>query len=122
MVLPDYGTVDYAIDGRPARSTYQVLDMLGTLAARIRMETFQGRTHQVRIHCARGLQAPIVLDRRYGGQEIMNRVKSPSFQKHHAQSQFCLHASTLSIPEFGVTVQAPVPNWWHNVMRELEMS
>lgn len=36
------------------------------------------------------------------------------------QERFFLHAQSLTIPEFDVDVQAPLPQWWTNTLDELE--
>jgi 23S rRNA pseudouridine1911/1915/1917 synthase len=60
--VPDAGTVNLAIDRRPAQSSFQTLERYGSLAAKLREITRQGRKHQVRLHCSKGLQTPILLD------------------------------------------------------------
>eukprot|EP00887_Chlorella_sp_A99_P003729 scaffold7.g3729.t1 len=48
-----------------AVSRYRVLAQTGSLAW-LELEPLTGRKHQLRLHCARGLGAPIVGDSRYG--------------------------------------------------------
>jgi 23S rRNA pseudouridine955/2504/2580 synthase len=123
------GSVDLDIDGRPAKSNYRVeKQFLNSGIARIKVETEQGRRHQVRIHCSQGLQAPILLDPLYGGQVVMSssssklhhlESSSSSLRKLRAAKRFCLHADRLSIPEQGIDVEAPLPEWWQELEEDL---
>ena len=120
--LPANGTMNVAIDGRPAVSSFQVLERYaGDLVTKIRVTTKQGRKHQVRIHCSKCLQAPILLDPLYGGESIMYRLPKDSCSKQYrAQQRFCLHADSLSIPDLGIPkVEAPLPEWWDSLVKEV---
>ena len=109
--ISDFGIVDLAIDQRPAQSTFEVLERYGDLAAKVKVKTRQGRKHQVRLHCSKGLGTPILLDPLYGGEQIMYHVESTTLTQSRARQQFCLHADRLSIPELDVNVETPVPDW-----------
>jgi len=67
--LEGEGNVDDPVDGRNARSHYQVLSHTPTLRTRwvtlVRLSPHTGRTHQLRIHMA-GLGHPILGDDLYG--------------------------------------------------------
>ena len=67
-----------------------------------------GRTHQLRIHAARGLRAPIVGDPVYGEREQppLSRMTAPD-------AGMLLHAWRLAVPrelKEEVDVTAPVPD------------
>ena len=122
---PNRGKVELAIRGKAATSSYRVVQRYGeSHVALLQVETHQGRKHQVRIHCSLGLQSPILLDPLYGGEAIMFRTKRESsnsiLPKLHSQKRFCLHAQTLSIPDFGIDVEAPTPEWWQDVINEVK--
>ena len=118
--LPMKGTIQVNIDGRPAKSNYKIEKQFGTTAfTRIKVETEQGRRHQVRIHCAQGLRAPILLDPLYGGQAILSTVTLPLLSTLKKEKKFCLHADTLSIAKYDVNVQAPLPQWWKQLEADL---
>lgn len=72
--LPQHVTFD--IDGRPSESEFRIRKPIGSLAMRVRVRTEQGRRHQVRIHCSRGLHAPILLDSLYGGLALLSKLKN----------------------------------------------
>jgi 23S rRNA-/tRNA-specific pseudouridylate synthase len=110
--LLESGSMNLAIGGRPAESRYTVLERMGSTVALLQIATHQGRKHQVRIHCSKGLNAPILLDPLYGGEKIMFQLKSSAIRHHRAKKRFCLHAATLAIPNFGIDVQTPIPDWW----------
>lgn len=81
--------------GKPARTHWRVVGRAGgrTLVA-FRPET--GRTHQVRVHAAAGLDAPVVGDPVYGT----------------ARAAMLLHAAALALPRSGkppVEARAPLP-------------
>lgn len=54
-----------AVHGKPAVTTYRVLARAGG-RTRVELSPRTGRTHQLRVHCAVGLGAPITGDRLYG--------------------------------------------------------
>jgi len=130
------------IDGRPATSKYTVEKRIGKYLTRLRVETEQGRRHQVRIHCSQGLKAPILLDPLYGGQSILstllkhsrrhreggangeneNTTDSTSILLRQARSsqKFFLHADSLRIDAVNIDVQAPLPDWWQQLEEELQ--
>ncbi|KAL9187005.1 hypothetical protein ACHAXT_010725 [Thalassiosira profunda] len=64
------GEIDVPVDGRPARSTYRVVEEYGERSAipealLLEVETLTGRKHQVRVHCSAALGRPIFLDPLY---------------------------------------------------------
>jgi len=112
-----------------------------TTAALLRVEPFTGRRHQVRIHCADALKAPVLLDPLYGlpvatetandttetGKNKKNRQKQKPPKGKAAQASppqakqaFCLHASSLAIPMLDVHVESPLPLWWQDKVGRLE--
>ena len=132
------GTERVEIDGRPSKSKYRVQASCGSLVKRIQVKTEQGRRHQVRLHCAQGLQTPILLDPLYGGRVIFSQLARKEddtvdavqrqqsrkqliarLSQHRSAQQFCLHADTLVIPSVGIRVEAPHPDWWQSLEAEL---
>ena len=59
------GTVELPIERQVAVSHYEVLGRQGSLAM-VRFDIETGRTHQIRIHAAKGLGCPLVGDSLYG--------------------------------------------------------
>jgi len=53
--------------GRRAVTSYRVLDYAGRTASWLALEPHTGRTHQLRVHTASGLNTPILGDGKYGG-------------------------------------------------------
>ena len=84
--IAESGTIDLPVTGCPAHSTYQIEERYSS-SERIRLETKTGRKHQVRVHCAQGLGAPIVGDVLYGLDETDSKG-----------GRFCLHSLSLHIP------------------------
>ena len=104
--MPDEGSIDIPVQGRPALSHYTVEERLNSSKALLRVQTLTGRKHQVRVHCAVGLKAPIVGDNKYSPDKC--RVK---IETNGEKERFCLHASSLHVP--GIPeVKAPIPIWW----------
>jgi 23S rRNA-/tRNA-specific pseudouridylate synthase len=117
--------------------------------ALLEVETLTGRKHQVRVHCS-GIGHPIIFDPLYSSFEPpvpasrrktkkdvqRKRGKGDNTEEHvlslpkaitdlamsmtPGQERFFLHAQTLSIPEFDVDVQAPLPTWWTETLDQLE--
>lgn len=106
--LGESGLISLPVYGRPASSFYEVEDRIPQEKALLKVTTKTGRKHQVRIHCAKGLGTPIVLDELYDD--------SPNVCKNSEVSRFCLHASTLRVPGTAV-VEAPMPKWWERVIQ-----
>jgi tRNA pseudouridine32 synthase / 23S rRNA pseudouridine746 synthase len=85
------------IDGREAITRYRILAREpGRL--RVRFEPLTGRTHQLRLHAAAGLQRPIIGDVLYGGEPA---------------ERLMLHAAALSFLEPGtdrrIDLACPTP-------------
>ncbi len=133
------GKISVPIDGRPADSEFILETSVGKHLSRIKVETQQGRRHQVRIHCSEGLNAPILLDPLYGGQSILSelfrrRNNSTTDEKKEEKDthvllnearedqKFCLHASSLTIEAIGIDVRAPLPEWWLEIEAALLVS
>jgi tRNA pseudouridine32 synthase/23S rRNA pseudouridine746 synthase len=75
----------------------------GQTLVEFRPET--GRTHQLRIHAARGLSAPIVGDPVYNGQAVAGTMTAPD-------AGMLLHATRLAVPREPreeIDVSAPAP-------------
>ena len=91
------------IDGKPARTRYQVLDEFNhpTALALVSCELETGRTHQIRVHLA-AIGHPVVGDATYGGDRPTLRAPRP-----------LLHAAELAFEhpvtgdEIGVTSELP---------------
>lgn len=62
---PDAGTLEFPVEGRPARTTFEVLSR-GPGAALVLAQPLTGRKHQIRQHFA-AAGHPLLGDRRYGG-------------------------------------------------------
>lgn len=84
--------------GKPSQTHYRVLDQTAG-HSRIRFWPRTGRTHQLRVHAAEGLKAPILGDRLYGHAPTATRLHL------HAQELQFIH------PTHGVEVRlsSPVP-------------
>ena len=65
--------------------------------------------------------APLDVDPLYGGEAILFQIKSPILHRLRAEWKFCLHAESLVIPEFGINAQAPIPDWWQEIVTETQM-
>lgn len=83
------------IHGKAAVTTWEVLAR-GDGRTRLALTPHTGRTHQLRVHCAVGLGAPIVGDRLYG------RAAAPRLMLH-AEALTCVH------PRTGATIALTAP-------------
>ncbi len=117
--LPQGGTVRLPVNGRPASSLYQVVECYGRIGARVSIRTRQGRKHQVRIHCSKGLDTPIILDPRYGGERIMYHIHSDHMKECRAKGRLCLHADSIVVKELDLAVHASPPDWWDGIIGDM---
>jgi 23S rRNA-/tRNA-specific pseudouridylate synthase len=139
--------LDDDVHGHAAGSKVTLLDYFGTAevddfgAALLLIEPSTGRRHQVRVHCAEGLNAPIVLDPLYSSPALALKPGALSFLPanlhQHASSttkgksqkkqepsakgsqRFFLHASSLSIPMLNIELGSTLPEWWEETLETL---
>lgn len=111
--IPERGTIDAKIEGRPALTAYRVLAKSPRQdegAPKIVLfEPKTGRTHQIRIHAA-ALGVPIAGDRKYGGASSLAGLRGTM----HAVPRTMLHSASVLVRTgfFGDPqdwVVAPVP-------------
>ena len=88
------GYIHLPVHKHPASSKYRIIERYGTTAALLEFDIYTGRKHQVRVHAARGLSSPVLMDSMYslGGQNVdiirgIDNIKS--------KRQFFLHAGSL---------------------------
>ena len=112
------GDIDLPVDGRPAQSSYKVLERYGSAAARLELQTWTGRKHQVRVHCAKALSCPVLWDDAYG--DASTSFPAWSLPDERNRQRFFLHASKLSIPLLDVHAEAPLPSWWTPVLEKAQ--
>ncbi len=80
-----------ARDGKPAATTYRIVDAAAGRASWLALEPLTGRTHQLRVHCAT-LGMPILGDGKYAGRAAF-LDGLPDARRLH------LHARALRLPE-----------------------
>eukprot|EP00980_Cylindrotheca_fusiformis_P017148 scaffold5276_cov134-Cylindrotheca_fusiformis.AAC.15 len=118
--LPDKGCIELPVGGRPARSEYTVLERYGAKAAMLHFVTYTGRKHQIRVHAADGLSSPVVFDDKYGSSASTDPLFDSLNEENGTKSMICLHASSLSIPRYGIQSEAPIPAWWDPIIESVE--
>jgi len=135
----DSGLIDIPVDGKPALSSYTIEHIYSSPpeAIAVRLETFTGRKHQVRVHCAMGLNRPIFLEPLYKSDGTLHVQKQKKQKKkksipstsslppkpiQNAESKiqsghrFFLHAQSLQVPFLGIQILAPLPEWWEETV------
>jgi 23S rRNA pseudouridine955/2504/2580 synthase len=112
--------------GKRAITKYEVLGALPGIVSWVRFVPKTGRTHQLRIHSAFSLGAPIVGDRLYGRQDtgdkrqVNNSLASLLDTKHlflFAQRLSFKHPTTNRI----ITLRAQMPDFMASVAKFLEL-
>lgn len=82
--------------GKPSQTKFEVLGCEGALT-RIAFYPLTGRTHQIRVHAAQGLNAPIWGDRLYGqsepGQRLHLHAQRLEFAHPHRQNAIALESA-----------------------------
>eukprot|EP00977_Amphora_coffeiformis_P027517 scaffold34618_cov159-Amphora_coffeaeformis.AAC.8 len=113
------GTLDIPVDDRPAMSNFEVTKTRGEDLAFVQMKTLTGRKHQVRVHSASGLEAPVLMDGVYGSNvEIPHDVQAVLVTELTTtdRERFFLHAASLDIPQFKVSCSSTEPRFWRPVL------
>jgi 23S rRNA pseudouridine955/2504/2580 synthase len=104
--------------GKPAQSTFRVLEHYGKTASLLEVAIATGRTHQIRVH-ANHVGHPVAGDDRYGDDDFNAYLKTFGLQR------MFLHAHSLEFdwPETGETfsVSAPLPTDLRDVLTALEV-
>lgn len=102
--VPKNGRVESILDGKEAITLYKAVEPVSTeenfenLNLRfphgksLKLWPITGRKHQLRIHCATVLHAPILGDIRYGGRT------STTLKKEMLPQRMYLHATKISFP------------------------
>lgn len=99
-------------DGLRATTYYRVIESLGNRVTWLELAPKTGRMHQLRVHCAEGLNTPILGDGKYGGKDAF-----PLGRK-----TLHLHARSLTLPfPHGKTktFEAPLPKELQETFQEL---
>ena len=130
-VLSDEEARDYykttGIKPQRAITKYDVLNELSGVVSWVRFMPLTGRTHQLRLHAAASLAAPIVGDELYGNKEP--ELGSKSRVSENLQSLIksnnlflCAHRLTFRHPGTGkiMTLSAELPEFMRSVISFLE--
>ena len=106
--------VDYD-NGQRAVTYYRVIDTLATKLAWLELLPSTGRTHQLRVHCAEGLETAIMGDGKYGGEDAFPMGRMPMH----------LHARSLTFSDLSgkkITVKAELPEHMQKTWKQLGLS
>jgi 23S rRNA pseudouridine955/2504/2580 synthase len=105
--------------GKAARSSFRLLEPVGTQASLVEVATATGRTHQIRVHAAH-LGHPLAGDERYGDPELNERLMRIGLRR------MFLHAHTIAFTwpdtDESFTVSVPLPDELKSVVNELGSS
>lgn len=91
-------------DGRYAETDFATITRMGKSLAFVMLVPNTGRTHQLRVHCAEGLEAPIFGDHKYGRPGPSTISDLPDKMMLHARSLRFQHPNGRQM-----TLTAPVP-------------
>jgi len=116
------GLIDNPVNGRPARSQYNLLERYHSVsndeceddATLIEFEIFTGRRHQIRVHAAEVLGSPVWGDPLYSSNDNVSKNGSD------ISKRIFLHARHLTIPKLGIDVESPLPMWWQSTLSMLK--
>ncbi|MDR3208699.1 MAG: RluA family pseudouridine synthase [Rickettsiales bacterium] len=113
-VRPKKGIIDEPVDGKKAVTRYDVLGELKDYLSFVRFSPETGRKHQLRVHSAGALGAPIVGDDVYGSRRLDGKLKTVL-----SPNRLHLFASKITFrhPKTGklLTISAAVPEWLRSV-------
>lgn len=110
----DVGRIEIAIDGKGASTDYCVVQNLDSFGTWLALRPRTGRKHQLRIHCAFGIECPIVGDPRYGDQQAFrNDLNLPGMARPQGIADLLdnadrlhLHARSLSFAKLSTSHRA----------------
>jgi 23S rRNA-/tRNA-specific pseudouridylate synthase len=111
---------------KPQRAVtkFEVLNELPGVATWVRFSPMTGRTHQLRLHSAYSLQAPIVGDELYGKEEGRSRIADGSLQSLIDGNNLFLFAYQLTFRHPGtgkiMTLRAELPDFMRGIVKFLE--
>ncbi len=104
-------------DGKPAHTTYLVMERLAQKLSLVELSPLTGRKHQLRVHMAY-LECPILGDGKYGGDRAFPEGMQLPRKMH-------LHARKIVIPKecFGkeIVVSAPLPPHFEESFERLDI-
>ncbi len=104
-------------DGKPAHTTYLVMERFASKLSFVELSPQTGRKHQLRVHMSY-LECPILGDGKYGGDMAFPEGMQLPKKMH-------LHARKIVIPEscFGkeIVVDAPVPEHFEQTFKLLDI-
>eukprot|EP00985_Skeletonema_marinoi_P018712 scaffold10513_cov97-Skeletonema_marinoi.AAC.2 len=132
--LEQEGVIDALVGGKSAASKYRVVstyhgDESSQGLTLLEVETLTGRKHQPPAQASRRKAKKDFQRNKRGKADNTEDPNQSSFPKAISdlettmipgQEKFFLHAQSLSIPEFDVDVQAPLPGWWTETLDQLE--
>lgn len=90
-----------ASEGQKAITKYSPLQRVGYFTL-LELKPETGRKHQLRVHCATSLNAPILGDRKYN--------------KNCLHKNLFLHAKQIEIPSLKLTITAPLPEHFEEML------
>jgi 23S rRNA pseudouridine955/2504/2580 synthase len=99
-------------EGVRATTYYRIIETLGNRVSWLELAPKTGRTHQLRVHCAEGLNTPILGDGKYGGKDAFSL----------GRKSLHLHARALILPlPHGktITFEAPLSKDMEETFQEL---
>src|SRR6185295_3780661 len=100
--------------GRPARTSWERVEVFGDIAALMRCQIFTGRTHQIRVHL-KSLGHPILGDSLYGWKPDPRLGVPPARVMLHAENLVLTHP--ISGKE--LDLKAPLPEDFKIQMAQL---
>lgn len=102
-------------DGRPAKSSWEIIERFGEVATLVKVRIHTGRTHQVRVHMSH-IGYPLAGDPMYGWHANAWPESAPV-------PRVMLHARLLELPHpttgEPLVIEAPVPDDFSGVLEEL---
>eukprot|EP00043_Microstomoeca_roanoka_P004329 m.49027 g.49027 ORF g.49027 m.49027 type:complete len:289 (-) comp12441_c0_seq3:311-1177(-) len=98
------------VDVAPASTSYSIIDHIHHHVALVELKPTTGRKHQLRVHCAQGLQCPILGDLRYGPGitpwlRLALRTPKEEKLKKTWKPRLFLHAYRLQIPNYRTALE-----------------
>ena len=120
-------THPYNSKAKVAKTEYKVLSGFGSRCSLLEVHPLTGYKHQIRVHLAEGLHAPVAGDYKYGSQQFRRnerlRLFNATLKRRISEGVVYLHAIQLVLPNYtegqSLVITSPLPVHFVDILNNL---